>query len=353
MTAMKTTSLFLAALLTFSGALVPAAIAQTPAPPAAGDRHQLLTRTFTVPPDFHSRGSTPAAAPQDPFGVGPPPKQAAPSAREVLESLGVSFPEGAAASLDRNNSRLVVRNTPDQLDLVETLVTAMTDTGIAEGILHLEVISLPMLAARKALIAHPDEADLYKWLDAELDKKDSGVALEHLHALRIRSGQRSKVEGVDEFAYSTEWESPAIPQNISLAASPGTPVPAAAAAAGTGPARNSPPWPHTSSMPGGFTFRNLGWTVEAELVFSEDHKVADINLAPEISKVIARVSQGMGGEVTQPVFETQKLSSQVQAWTGQPALVGTLSPASDTGVPGNTNQENRVWLLFVTATRPR
>ena len=37
---------------------------------------------------------------------------------------------------------------------------------------------------------------------------------------------------------------------------------------------------------------------------------------------------------------------------GQPALVSTFSPPTNTGVPGG-NKSDRVWLLFVTVTRPQ
>lgn len=294
----------------------------------------MITRTFTVPPDFLTRGG--------PAGPGPA------AARQVLESLGVTFRlEGSSAVFDKSSSRLIVRNTVKQLDLVETLVGALLDDSgnVVEGLLQFEIISLPLLATRKALIAHPVEAELYQWLDTALEKKDSGVVLEHTQTLRVRGGQRSKVEGINEFAYATKWDPAQIPQNISLAASTDAP----AKEAGNG--RIFPPWPYTAITPNSFTIRNLGWTVEAELIFGED-KSADLNLAPELMRVVAQIPQGLAGEISQPVFETQKSTTQVHTWVGQPALVSTLSPPTDTGAPGG-NKDDRVWLLFVTVTRPQ
>src|SRR5581483_8728688 len=46
------------------------------------------------------------------------------SAREFLESQGVQFPPGASANYLASSSRLVVRNTQENLDLVDTLVDA-------------------------------------------------------------------------------------------------------------------------------------------------------------------------------------------------------------------------------------
>ena len=348
---MNTKSFFLAVILSFTAAGAVPSPAQTPAPPAVQDEQKLLTRTYRVPPDFLMRtGETQGLAPADPFAERAVPANAArKSAKEVLEFYKISFAaKGSSASFDPASSRLVVTNTAAQLGLVENLIEAMNAGGsVAEGFVLFEIISLPPLAARKALIAHPVEADLYQWLNAEIEKKDSGVVLEHLHSLRIRGGQRSKVEGVDEYPYATELDPSQIPQNISLAGGP--PVPPQSAGNG----KIFTPWPYSPVTPTAFARRQLGWTSEAELTFSEDRKTADLNLAPNLTKLIAQVPQGLAGETTQPVFQTQKSTSQVHVWVGKPALVSTLSPASDTGVPGNTNKDNRVWLLFVTVTRPQ
>jgi hypothetical protein len=351
---MKTKSLFITALFTLVCCTAVPAPAQDPRPasPPVADDGRVLTRAFVVPPDFLTRGgplkdSTPPADPFATPSAASNAKDKRSAAQKVLESLGVSFAaEGSAVSHDSGNSRLIVRNTAAQLDIVETLIASMNDGGVAEGVLQFEIISLPILAARKEILAHPVEADLYQSLDAALDRKDSGAVLEHIHTLRVRSGQRSKVEGINEFAYPTEMDPPQIPQNISIAAPSAAPPPSA------GEGRVFPPWPYTAVTPASFAVRNLGWTVEAELTFSEDRKTADLNLAPELVKFISRMPQGITGEILLPVFETQKSSSQVHTWVGQPALVSTMSPPTDTGIKGG-NRENRVWLLFVTVTRPQ
>lgn len=318
--------------------------AQAPANPAATGT-SLITWDFKVPPELSTAGSPFYSDPANP-------------SRDTTQAMlgrvwGIDFSaEGSFAKFDRNSGRLTVRNTQAQIDLVEKMFKQTTpgdgseNTGVAEGLLQFEVISLPPLAARKALIANPIEAGLYQWLDGELEKKDSGVMLERTCTLRVRGGQRSKVEGINEYAYPTEFDPGQIPQNISLA------VPADAPPKDAGNGRIFSPWPSTSTTPTAFTFRHLGWTVEAELTFSEDRKSADLNLAPVLVHVVAQIPVGLNGEVRNPVFETQKSSTQVHAWVGQPALVSTLSPPTNTGVPGG-NKSDRVWLLFVTVTRPQ
>lgn len=107
---------------------------------AGGQAGALSTRTFRAPPDFLTRGSASGgeagadAGAADPFAT-PDGATAAPSiskrpnARQVLESYGITFGDGASASFDRASSRLIVRNSFDQLDMVETIVDEMFATG--------------------------------------------------------------------------------------------------------------------------------------------------------------------------------------------------------------------------------
>jgi hypothetical protein len=214
-----------------------------------------------------------------------------------------------------------------------------------EMLVHFDLISLPPLTARKALIRYPKETELYKWLDSELEKKDSGVVLERMHVLRVRGGQRSKLEAIHESAYPTEFDPPQISQTMSI----GDPAASPARPADNG--RVFSPWPVTSTTPSSFTFRNLGFTAEVELTIGEDRKTVDMNIAPELSKLVGSIPIGITGDSKQPVHETRKCSSQVLFTVGEPALVSTLSPPTGTGAPGG-NTSDRVWLLFVTPTFP-
>lgn len=215
---------------------------------------------------------------------------------------------------------------------------------VAEGMMRFELISLPPLAARKALLQYPVEADLYAWLDKELENPKSGVVLERVNTLRTRSGQRSRVQAIDEYPYATEFDPGQVPQTMSL------PVPAGSPPAGGGTV--TPPWPHTTTSPTAFTFRNLGDTIEAELTFSDDRKYADINLAPESVRLLALLPTTPAQEVFQPVFETRKVSAQVLARAGEPCLVSSFSRPYNSGAPGEC-KEDRLWVLFVTVTIPR
>lgn len=311
----------------------------TPAPPQVEESPALQTRVFRVPPDFLSKGEAPAP---DPFASSPPVK---PAAVTVLKSLGISFAApGSTVTYSPNTSRLVVRNTPEQLDLVESVVSATFISPVQQGQVHLEVFSLPPLAARKALMAHPKETELYTWLDAETTKQDGTVKLERHSITIVRGGQKSKTEGIDTIPYPTEFDPAQIPQHLSL------PVAATSTVTPAGDATFSP-WPRTGITPQSIDYRNAGNTFEVELTFGEDGKTVDLNLAPETTRRVAVVKWGLLEEISQPVLETQKCSAQVSNLVGQPILVSTFSPPVNTGVPGG-NKVDRTWLLFVTVKKP-
>jgi general secretion pathway protein D len=91
----------------------------------------LITKEYKVPPGFiTSLPAAPPAAPPGPPGVAPgsqPAIQARSGAREFLEAQGVTFPQGASANFIASTSKLIVKNTQANLDLIDTLVeTQMT-----------------------------------------------------------------------------------------------------------------------------------------------------------------------------------------------------------------------------------
>ena len=211
---------------------------------------------------------------------------------------------------------------------------------VPETLLRLEAFSLPPAAARKALLTHSKETELYSWLDAELARKDSGVILENLSTLRVRSGQRDKNEAVMEFPQGNEYDPPQIPQTMSLPLN-GAPTPI--------PGTDSvyPPWPFTSTTASGIGTKMLGWTIEAEVTVGEDGKGADVNLTPELTRVVGKLLFGVNQDIVQPVYEVQRFNGLVYADLGQPALVCTFTPATGTEIAG-ANTSDRVWFLFST-----
>jgi type II secretory pathway component GspD/PulD (secretin)/tetratricopeptide (TPR) repeat protein len=89
---------------------------------------ELVTKKYRVPPGFiptsvsppevtPSPGAAPIEAPESRIGTRT-------NALEYLQSQGVSFPSGAFAQYVPASSELIVRNTPDAIDLIDSLVDA-------------------------------------------------------------------------------------------------------------------------------------------------------------------------------------------------------------------------------------
>jgi general secretion pathway protein D len=82
----------------------------------------LITKEYRVPPGFIT--SLPSGGAADTGVTG---ETAARSrAKDFLESQGVQFPQGASANFLASSSRLIVRNTQQNLDLVDALVESST-----------------------------------------------------------------------------------------------------------------------------------------------------------------------------------------------------------------------------------
>ena len=95
----------------------------------------LFTNTYVVPPTFLSAGAggagadagggaaaDPFAAPSDTGGATVGKRR---TAKEVLEGAGITFGAGASAIYSVSNSRLIVRNTQDQMELVEAFIDSI------------------------------------------------------------------------------------------------------------------------------------------------------------------------------------------------------------------------------------
>src|SRR6266446_2828016 len=111
--------------------------------PISEQSNDLITKEYRVPPDFISTNLTGASllqkgayktatgtAPVAPVGTGKDTQESTggqqlvnrEGAKDFLEGQGVQFPPGASANFLPQSSRLIVRNTQDNLDLVDAIV---------------------------------------------------------------------------------------------------------------------------------------------------------------------------------------------------------------------------------------
>jgi general secretion pathway protein D len=94
--------------------------------PSIDEGETLTVRTFLVPPNFF-QGSTLAvsvAAPSDAQGTTI--NNVSIKVQQQLSDKGIRFPAGATATFLPGSSKLVVRNTPEQLDLISNLIEQLS-----------------------------------------------------------------------------------------------------------------------------------------------------------------------------------------------------------------------------------
>jgi len=84
----------------------------------------LITKEYRVPPGFISATPTGGGGSSEAGGFGGAANQS--TAKSFLESQGVQFPPGASANFLASSSRLIVRNSQENLDLVDALVESST-----------------------------------------------------------------------------------------------------------------------------------------------------------------------------------------------------------------------------------
>ena len=108
--------------------------------------NQLATKTFRVPPDFLSTAPVGEEAVDDPFGGndngggGLQIKRL--GAKEFLMKQGVTFPDGASAIYVPGSSTLVVRNTPSNIQLVESFVDSSFSDVPKQVEVHVSLVDI-------------------------------------------------------------------------------------------------------------------------------------------------------------------------------------------------------------------
>lgn len=342
-----------------SSAVAPAPAAAPARPPGftLPEGPPLETRVFEIPQDFLSKGSTST----EPSAPVPPP-----SWKTVFEHLGIEFTApGAKVIKGPGRWEVTMTNTSEQLHNTDTVLNQRFGVGIPhQGQVRVEVFSLPPLAAWKALIAHPKEAELHTWLDSELTKPGSGVKLERHSLTIVRASQKSLTQSIADIPYASHFLPGLMPQTLSLPAPAAVPTApstgsqstantssasaSASAAAPTTPTPDIRPLP----TPNAFIRRQTGDKFDVELSFLDDPPtVVDLNLAAETSRRLGIIKLGLHGNIHQPAWQTQKTTAQAAGFIGKPMLISTFSPPVNTGVPGG-NTLDRTWLLFVTVTEP-
>ena len=163
----------------------------------------MSVRRFRVPPDFLSTGdSTAGSAPIDPFA---PPKASdskqkpRKTAQEILRDQGIPFPPGSSANFYEQSSELVVWNTQDALDLVETFCCNCDDKPRLLSF-SLHIVQADALLLRKLDRETSGLADhTAAWKEVEDAVVKGSAKIVRSAWIETKSGQPTSTESIVEF----------------------------------------------------------------------------------------------------------------------------------------------------------
>lgn len=215
-----------------------------------------------------------------------------------------------------------------------------------------ETFSLPLAMAAKLQREQLPDSEFYARLVAAVEKQTARQ--ETFTVLRGRSGQRAFAEAISEQIYPTEFALVGLPGTVGVPAAP-SPVKGGPATASNPEKPGNAAKPKTVEgfgtppTPTAFETRNTGMTLEIESTLSEDEKILDLRLVPEVITAVGRSAWGQGVSTTEmPVFEAQRTNTTATLQINRPYLLSTINrpPASE----ADPDAANRVWFLFITAT---
>ncbi|MFN7564032.1 MAG: hypothetical protein ACK5TH_19850 [Prosthecobacter sp.] len=280
-------------------------------------------RAFRVPSDFMlPEGKKREALAADPFatpavstsdGTQPP----IPCSHEVLQSFGITFPEGAKAFWDVSTGTLTIRNTAANIDLVASLIEELQKQEGKTIRFHLRVIeALP--SRLSSLLSSPDVTEALKKLLAAVSKTDGKVRLVQEAFIENPSGKRATHESITDHAFCTglEWD------------------------AGR---RISVPYER----------RATGFIVEMEPVIMADGEAVEsrVHLAMDSGdghKRELKVTEPVSGQITSfpiPEWQMAHLQTSAAVLDGKTRLIGMM-PKPGTTQPG---EDDLAWAVFLTA----
>ncbi len=259
--------------------------------PADAKPDELITHAFTVPPKFLS-SSFLQGEERDPFRT---PVQR--TSKEVLEALGVEFGPGATVTYGGSTSQVIVRQTPEQMRRIASIIDAMYASLERVYRVRLTVVQLSASAAEDFSAGEGDSEKSWELIGEGLE--GGTVSLLNEVAFPVRSEDRLTYKDVREVFHLSEFERSDENDGRLVARFESREV---------GTILKVEPAP-------------IGEGTKVKVVFSLDH-----HWAPP--------SESEKGEVTTPDlsdFQAESVEGTVVCEMGKPLLVGSWKPMGEGG----------------------
>lgn len=298
----------------------------------------MIVRRFVVPPTFLSVGGGGGESAMDPFAAAPasePRFTIRATAQDILKSAGIFFPPGSSANYLRQSSTLVVRNTPEQIELVESYIMSIRSDVEKMIALTVHVVEAPGDVLRQAAKDSLPVANHAKVWDQL--KEEEGFTYLNTTWFEARSGNRASVVAGRNYHYLT----------AELGASAGTPKTDEDEANEGGAGGGTVPEIYSLCEE-----QRVGTFVEADPVLGADNVTIDINIsvdydyAPPVVSGEAALEEGKilldGTAVT---FRKARVVGGQTMRSGSMRLIGMWRPKGDDRIGG----EDRMQAAFLKA----
>jgi hypothetical protein len=301
----------------------------------------MIVRRFRIPPTFLSTSRSAGAGASDPFAdaVGGGAMRNEPTftikatAKDILASAGISFPAGSSANYLPENSTLVVRNTPENIALVEAYVMSIVQDVERTIGFTAYLVEGPAAKMREAIASTRGLPNhLAAWEILSVDPEVTHLSSNWIEG---RSGQRCKVQVARDFTF---------PVGNRLVTGPAKPEKAENGAA---PAAGDPP----GTLSGEFEVEEIGSSFEIDPVLGADEYSVDVNFSirqdyaePTTAAAPAAPAEGvvaLDGPTTR--FHRTELINQSLYRDGMIRLVGSWTPE---GHP-RFDQQDRIQAVFL------
>jgi|JI6StandDraft_1071083.scaffolds.fasta_scaffold22516_2 hypothetical protein len=296
-------------------------------------------RRFRLPSDFETMGSAAGEppAPADPFASGAalanePRFVRSITSEDILKAQGIPFPTGASANFIRASNELVVRNTPENLELVAVFVE-----GIQNQVTKISQTVVQVIEADSALIrrlmrenqALADHSAALKTLTTEIVQGKARIA--RTAWIETKGGQQASHQNIIEHLRTAGLEFDETTEKT--AADDANKDDASRKASITRPTGKI-------GFPG--ELDSVGFVLEIEPVIGENG-ITDLNVSFENDTApITQEADQTTGEpgvtrLTAPMLKRRKadFTRSISMLSGTPRIIGIYQPATTENQPAD------------------
>jgi len=129
------------------------------------------------------------------------------TAKDILMARGISFPAGASANYSPGTGELIVRNTPENIGLVEAYIQEMRGGTVHQLVCTLHIVQADTAFIRELVHAsrgQADHSDVWAKVEAASQANQNGVKFLNSLKQEIRSGQRAVIQAGPDYLTNIE-----------------------------------------------------------------------------------------------------------------------------------------------------